>query len=186
MVGTIYTIPNCLTFFRIAAVVPMMGLVLVGTNWAMGAALVLFALAALSDFLDGWLARRLNQYSDLGRILDPIADKIIVGTMLPVLAARVEMPVISLIAIGLIMMREFMISGLREAMAGRNTPIMVSQLAKWKTTCQLLAVMGLLAGAIWPMLALAGHIILWIAALLTVITGIQYITPSVRAICASE
>ena len=169
------TIPNILTFFRILAVLPMAVLVMLDQPWAWATAIGLFIAAAISDFLDGYFARRLNQYSDLGRILDPIADKILIGVMLPVLAASQHFFLINMIAMAIIMMREFLISGLREDMAGRQIPLAVSVLAKWKTTVQLLATGLLIAAGLWPVITGIANASLWIAAILTAITGGQYL-----------
>ena len=180
------TIPNILTFFRIIAVMPMAFLVMLDQDWAWMVALGMFLAAAISDFLDGYLARCLNQYSDLGRILDPIADKILVGVMLPVLAAGQQAHRGNIIAIALILFREFLIAGLREAMAGRNLPLAVSHLAKWKTTIQLVATGLLIAAGLWPVMAPIASIILWIGCGLTVATGGQYVHACLKSFCGDR
>ena len=179
--------PNAVTALRIV-LVP----VLVGAFFIAGAAgawlgFAVFAAAALSDFLDGWLARRLDQHSLLGRILDPIADKLLVAAALVMLVTEGAAPVIAALAI---LCREFLVSGLREALAGRVT-LAVQPLAKWKTAAQMGAIaLLLLAPAAAPSLpeaagdalACAGEGLLWLAAVLTWASAIGYVRDSVRGV----
>lgn len=187
-----WTVPNMLTVFRILAA-PGVALAFVlferpAADWV---ALILFVTAALTDFLDGWLARRLNQITDVGKMLDPIADKAMVIIALMVLVARPpymadtpagKLPVrevsdMALVApAALIMLREVMVSGLREYLGDVKLP--VTALAKWKTTVQMVAIGVLLAaplllGAV-PDAGTAGLGLLWLAAILTLITGWDY------------
>src|SRR5215472_2724388 len=150
-------------------------------RWAFAA----FVLAALSDFLDGWLARRLSATSIWGAMLDPIADKALVAAAIPGLLALGPNPAVILPS-ALILIREFTVSALRETVAGKGLSLPVTQLAKWKTTLQLVALGAELIVASWrafslpddpPLIAraaLGAHVLLWIAAAVTLITGAQY------------
>ncbi|MDE2355453.1 MAG: CDP-diacylglycerol--glycerol-3-phosphate 3-phosphatidyltransferase [Alphaproteobacteria bacterium] len=148
-------------------------------------AVVAFVIAALTDFFDGWLARRLQAESLWGAILDPIADKVLVcGVVLGLLTlggnGMVAIPA------ALILFREFTVSALREAAAAKGVSLPVTLLAKWKTTLQLLALGAALLVACWGAFGLSedpgvqglartlANILLWIAAAITVITGLQY------------
>jgi CDP-diacylglycerol--glycerol-3-phosphate 3-phosphatidyltransferase len=159
-------------------------------RWAFAA----FALAAVTDFFDGWLARRLGATSVWGAILDPIADKVLVCAA--VLGLMAQAPLAAAVAIpgGLILIREFAVSALREAVAGRDLRLPVTLLAKWKTTFQLVALGAELVLAGWRAFALpddaavksaaalAAHSLLWFAAVVTVITGAQYFAQARRAL----
>jgi CDP-diacylglycerol--glycerol-3-phosphate 3-phosphatidyltransferase len=135
-----------------------------------------FVIAAATDFFDGWLARRLSAQSAWGAMLDPIADKIAV--LAAVLGLVWLAPRLSVAIPGfLILMRELFVSGLREAGAARGVRFPVTQLAKWKTTIQLVALSAeILAagGLLGPLLIDAADGLLWIAALLTLWTGLDY------------
>lgn len=169
-------LPNILTFARIAAVPVLVGLFYLPDPDAVAwATFGLFVGASLTDLLDGWLARRLNQVSELGRVLDPVGDKLLVAAALVMLAADDRAPLIAVIAI---ILREVLISGLRESMAGKLT-IPVSALAKWKTATQMGALAVLLIAPIFAeatggALGTAGEVLLWVAAALTWITALGY------------
>jgi CDP-diacylglycerol--glycerol-3-phosphate 3-phosphatidyltransferase len=140
--------------------------------WAFGA----FVLAGLTDYFDGWLARRWNAQSPWGAMLDPIADKIAVCGAVLGLATLQPRPAI-VIAGGIILFREFFVSGLREVGGARGLKFPVTQLAKWKTTVQLLALsVALLAAALADQgeLQVAADVLLWLAAAITLWTGWQY------------
>jgi CDP-diacylglycerol--glycerol-3-phosphate 3-phosphatidyltransferase len=144
-----------------------------------------FVIAAVTDFFDGWLARKLDAVSVWGAILDPIGDKVLVcGAILGLLALGGQ-PAIVLPA-GLMLFREFTVSALREVGAGKGVKLPVTRLAKWKTTLQLTALTAELLVSSWgafnlppdpaieqPVVLLA-HSLMWIAAIVTVITGAQY------------
>ena len=172
----ILNLPNALTIARIAAVPVLIAVFYLPVPAAQWAALGVFAAAAITDWFDGWLARRWNQYSDLGKMLDPIADKLLVAAALFMLAAFGRLSVPSIVAAVAILGREILISGLREFLAGRlSFPVTV--LAKWKTMVQMVAICFLLLGAAapWRIPAQAiGEVALWIAAALTLITGWDY------------
>ncbi len=175
--------PNMLTLARVA-VIPLIVLVfLMPAEWGMppewGGWLILglFLFASISDFFDGWLARRLGQTSAFGTMLDPIADKLLVATVLLLLAAAGWLDAGGLVAAVVVILREIFISGLREFAAGKTSTFPVSAMAKWKTTVQMVAlVISLLAFAlgdrgIWWQL---GEGLLMVAAALTVWTGWVY------------
>ena len=172
-------IPNILTVTRIvlgAAVFAMMAAVAAGAarGWA-DAAFALFTVGALTDFFDGWLARRWKAASAWGAALDPIADKIaVLAAVLGLVLAGAGMAVA--IPGFLILFREVFVSGLREAGAGRGVSLPVTWLAKWKTTVQLVALsLALLATGLGSdMLAITATALLWLAATMTLWTGVQY------------
>lgn len=135
--------------------------------------LVIFVYASLTDFLDGYLARRWQVVSDIGRLLDPNADKLLVAVALTLLVQSGEA---SAVAVSLILCRELFISALREFASSRQVIIHVTTLAKWKTAIQMVAVVVLLAAHASPQEAvqLAGQGLLWLATALTLLTGWQY------------
>ena len=179
--------PNAVTGLRIVMVPVLVGSFFIGGAGGLWLGFAVFAAAALSDFFDGWLARRLDQHSLLGRILDPIADKLLVTAALVMLATDGRAPVIAVVAI---LLREFLISGLREALTGK-VALPVQPLAKWKTAAQMVAIaLLLLAPAVAPWLpeaagaglANAGEGLLWLAVVLTWASAIGYVRASVRGL----
>ena len=146
--------------------------------WARWTALALFVAAAITDFFDGYLARAWSQQSSLGRMLDPIADKLIVSAVILMLAADHTIAGASLWAAIVILCREILVSGLREYLAELRVPMPVTRVAKWKTTVQMVALSFLIAGPaaerLLPGATLTGIILLWIAAILTLYTGWDY------------
>ncbi|MGE0722960.1 MAG: CDP-diacylglycerol--glycerol-3-phosphate 3-phosphatidyltransferase [Alphaproteobacteria bacterium] len=171
-------LPNLLTLSRIAAIPVVVATFYFDGPWASYAACVLFTAAALTDWLDGHVARRQNQQSALGRCLDPIADKLLVGAALLMLVAFQRVDSLTVIAAVIILCREMLVSGLREYLAGLRVGVPVSSLAKWKTGIQMTAIGFLLVGeagpAFLPVVAI-GTVGLWIAAGLTLITGYDYL-----------
>lgn len=180
------SIPNLLTLSRILAV-PILVLLLwpsaaptgmQPTPIDYGLAFVLYSAMAITDYFDGYLARAQGAVSRLGIFLDPIADKIMVGAVILMLVYTRDIDGPHVIAALIILLREIIVSGLREFLAGLRVSMPVSQLAKWKTAFQLIALGGvILAGALpalswFKMIALA---ILWIAAILTLMTGWDYL-----------
>lgn len=158
-------------------------------RWAVYA----FVLAAVTDFFDGWLARKLNAESVWGAILDPIGDKVLVcGAILGLLSLGPQ-PMVVLPA-GLILFREFTVGALREVGAGKGVKLPVTLLAKWKTTLQLTALAMELVLAAWgafglpqegafrPGFEIAAHSLFWIATVVTLITGAQYWTQTRKAL----
>lgn len=178
-----WTIPNLLTLARILAIVPLVAFIDAG--WWI-AAFVLFVAAAATDWLDGWLARRWNQQSDLGRMLDPIADKLIVAAVLVALIPESgghQYP-LSILAI-LVVLRELLVSGMREYLGTKAIVIHVSALAKWKTALQLVSIgLLLVAGMLghWGGLFVvsgqveqAGMILLFVSTILAWVTAWSYL-----------
>ena len=183
--------PNAVTGLRIVMVPVLVGAFFIDGASGLWLAFAVFAAASMSDFLDGWLARKLDQHSPLGRVLDPIADKLLVAAALVMLAWDDRAPAIAVVAM---LAREFLISGLREAMAG-TVALPVRPLAKWKTAAQMGAIALLLfAPAAAPLLpdaagkglASAGEALLWLAVLLTWASAIGYVRDAVRGLRAER
>jgi cardiolipin synthase len=182
-------LPNLLTYARIAAVPVVVGCmfssnILQGGLWLRWLALAVFIAAAVTDFLDGYLARAWGQQSTLGRMLDPIADKLLVGSSLLMLAAEDTIHGWALLAAVVILCREILVSGLREYLAELRVSIPVTRLARWKTFCQLLAIGFLIAGeagdAVLPVTIEIGITLLWISAIITLYTGWDYLRAGLR------
>ena len=178
-----WSLPNILTYARVAAVPLVAGLLFWPREpWARWTALAIFVAAAVTDFFDGYLARAWSQQSSLGRMLDPIADKLLVSAVILMLAANQTISGVTLWAGIIILCREILVSGLREYLAELRVPVPVTAVAKWKTTAQLIALGFLIAGpsgeAILPGSTMAGIVLLWIAAILTLYTGWDYMKAS--------
>ncbi len=192
--GNALSLPNILTYSRCAAV-PLVAAclfwadILHGGTWLRWVALGLFIAAAVTDFFDGYLARVWSQQSAIGRMLDPIADKLLVSTSLLMLASDGTIRGWSLWAAVVILCREILVSGLREFLAELRVSVPVSRLAKWKTTLQLIAVAFLLAGPagdrIVPGISFAGLSLLWVSAVLTLYTGYDYFRAGGRHLVGS-
>ena len=181
-------LPNVLTLSRIAAIPVLVALVALHRPYTDLAACLLFIAAGITDYLDGHIARARHQFSDLGRMLDPIADKLLIGASLMVLAGLGRLPLWGLYPAIVILLREILVSGLREHLAGRRVSLPVTRLAKWKTAFQMGALGVLLAGdstAIllgigWLPVGIIGAVMLWVAALLTLVTGWDYLVTGLR------
>lgn len=178
------SLPNVLTYGRMIAVPALVAcLFFLKGDLARWSAFALFALAGITDWLDGYLARAWEQQSTLGRMLDPIADKLLVGAVLMMLVYDDTVAGWSIWAAIIILLREILVSGLREVLAELNVKVHVTQLAKWKTTMQMIALGVLLAGPaaekIVPGIMTGGLVLLWIAALLTLWTGYDYLKAGV-------
>ena len=171
-------VPNLITIARILAIIPIVWLVMQGDVVLRLIALIIYVIAAASDWLDGYLARAWNQYSPLGRMLDPIADKLLVGIVIAVLAWDASFSGWDMIPVCAILFREFFISGLREFLGTTKVVLPVSWLAKWKTTIQLVALAAVLLERIIPGVGLASDVLLWAAGALTLWTGLQYLRAS--------
>jgi cardiolipin synthase len=188
-----FNLPNLLTYGRILAV-PLVVLCfflegrLQSSDFARWSALIIFIIASLTDYLDGYLARAWQQTSNIGRMLDPIADKLLVATCLLLLAADTDRTIAgwSLWAAIIILCREILVSGLREYLAALKVSVPVTQLAKWKTAAQMVAIAFLLLGPagdkIVPYWTETGIGLLWISALLTLYTGYDYFRAGVKHI----
>jgi cardiolipin synthase len=171
-----YTLANLLTLSRIGAIPILVALLyLDGPLWAWTACVV-FTIIGLTDWLDGWVARRWGEHTDFGRFLDPIADKLLVAAVILVLVARERITDLMVIAALIILCREILVSGLREFLAGLKVGVPVSRLAKWKTAIQMVALGFLIVGDNGPFpIRLIGEVGLGLAAILTLITGWDYL-----------
>lgn len=194
MAAHTYNIPNLLTYARIAAV-PLIVLCffvegrLHGSDLARWTALGIYIVASITDFLDGYLARIWNQMSNIGRMLDPIADKLLVSSILLLLAADGTIAGWSIWAGIIILCREILVSGLREYLAELKVSVPVTWIAKWKTTVQMIAIGFLLAGPagdkVIPYVTEFGIVLLWIAALITIYTGYDYFRAGLKHVFAA-
>ncbi|MDQ1079468.1 cardiolipin synthase [Pseudoroseomonas cervicalis] len=181
-------LPNLLTLSRIAAVPVLVLLAALRLPWADVAACALFAAAAITDYFDGKIARERQLISAFGRMLDPIADKLLVAAALMLLAGLERLSLLGLLPAIVIMLREILVSGLREYLAGLAVGLPVTKLAKWKTGVQMTALPVLLAGdtgaralglGFLP-LGWIGEALLWLAAALTLVTGWDYLRAGLR------
>ena len=185
------SLPNILPYARIAAIPVVVGCIYAqaimdGPLWLRWVALAVFIAAAVTDFLDGYYARIWDQHSAFGRMLDPIADKLLVASCLLMLAADGIIHGWTLWAAIVILCREILVSGLREYLAALRVSVPVTKLAKWKTTVQLVAIGFLLAGdagdqlfasivpVLGPVVTQMGLLLLWISAIVTIYTGWDY------------
>lgn len=172
------SLPNLLTLSRILVIPIVIVTFYVEGDWARWFGCVIFTAAALTDWLDGHVARRWSQQSELGRFLDPIADKLLVAATLLMLTAFERLPAGALLPALVILCREILVSGLREYLAELRVGLPVSRLAKWKTAIQMTAIGFLIVGEAGPALVPVeeiGAVLLWAAALLTLVTGYDYL-----------
>lgn len=217
----IWNVPNILTILRlIAAPVMAIAFILLPRPFADWCALAMFVLASLTDYLDGYIARKFNQVSKMGTMMDPIADKAMVVIALTVLCAVSSLSAWILLPAALILFREVFVSGLREFLGDVAGTLKVTRLAKWKTAVQMVAIAVLLAQGLfehyfgmwtWGMdsaliqeilsgttedplgvgyvfrgmswTSYGGLVLIWVAAFLTVVTGVDYFrksTPHLR------
>lgn len=174
----ILTLPNMLTIGRIAAIPVIIALLFVDGRLAPWIACIIFTIAAITDILDGYLARMMKTESRLGQLLDPIADKLLVGAVLLVLVGTGRVTDPTIIPAVVILFREILVSGLREHLAQVNVSLPVTWLAKWKTFVQMVALGFLIVGNAAPSSIPAqviGEVGLWAAAVVTLITGWDYL-----------
>jgi cardiolipin synthase (CMP-forming) len=179
------SLPNILTYGRILAVPTLVAVFFFfKSDTGRWIAVAIFLAACITDWLDGYLARAWHQQSTLGRMLDPIADKLLVGATLLILVHDNTIDGWPIWAAVIILCREILVSGLREFLAELNVKIHVTQLAKWKTTVQMIALGVLLAGPagdkLVPHVTTVGTFFLWLAAVLTLWTGYDYLKASVK------
>ncbi len=181
------SLPNLLTLSRIA---PLLVLLLsMGAPPLRWLALTLFALAGLTDFLDGYLARHRSEVSALGRFLDPIADKLLVASVLLMLVAKDIVVGLVVLPALVILCREILVSGLREYLAEIQVSMPSSRLAKWKTAVQMIALGLLIVGEAGPSsipVQLIGEAALWLAAALTLVTGYDYLRHGLKHMLAAD
>ena len=182
-----YNLPNILTISRILVIpVIFLSLYINSFAWTMFIG-VLFIAAAVTDYFDGYLARSRNQTSAFGRLLDPIADKLLVASALVVILVKPDMlwSKLSYIPVFVILCREILVSGLREFLREVNVGLPVTRLAKWKTAFQMAALAMMLFNGLWVWQYI-GELLLWVAGVLTFITGYQYFQKSVDYVKSLE
>ena len=192
-----FNLPNLLTYGRILAV-PLIVMCfyvegsLGSSERARWSAVYIFAAAAVTDYLDGYLARIWEQTSNIGKMLDPIADKLLVITCLLLLAANGTISGWSLWAAIIILCREVLVSGLRECLATLKVSIPATQLARWKTMFQMVAIACLLVGPAGDAFLPAGYTmaigigLLWISAIVTFYSGYNYYRAGLRHMMADD
>ncbi|MEC8622317.1 MAG: CDP-diacylglycerol--glycerol-3-phosphate 3-phosphatidyltransferase [Pseudomonadota bacterium] len=179
------SIPNMMTLGRIIAIPGIVALFYLDSPLGQWLACGLFTIAALTDFLDGYLARAWSQQSAFGRFLDPVADKLLVAATILLLAGFGQISGSTLLPAVVILCREIVVSGLREFLAGVATGIPVTKLSKWKTALQMVAIGFLIVGQHGPEFIptrVIGEWCLWIAAIITLCTGYDYLRSGLRHI----
>ena len=181
----IYTIPNIITFIRIILIPIILYLLFSENSNIVLLAGGLFIISSISDYFDGYLARVLNQSSKLGTLLDPIADKLLIASVIVVLVDTNVISNLHVIPAIIILLREIAISGLREFLAKMNTDMPVSKLAKYKTTFQMVSLSILIISLgfqlndfLWNL----GLVTLWIAAIITLLSGYNYMAKGLKHI----
>jgi len=181
----IYTIPNIITFIRIFLIPIILYLLFSENPNIVLIAGLLFIVSSVSDYFDGYLARTLNQSSKLGTLLDPIADKLLIASVIVVLVDTGVISNIHVVPAIIILLREIAISGLREFLAKLNTDMPVSKLAKYKTTFQMISLSILIISLGFELNDLLwniGLITLWIAAIITLLSGYNYMAKGLKHI----
>ncbi len=184
-------LPNILTYSRIVLIPLIFGLLLFGQDAANWWALALYTFACVTDFLDGYLARAWGQQSAVGKFLDPIADKLLIASLLVVLAGIGRIQGVELLAVVVILCREILVSGLREFLAQVKIGMPVTRMAKWKTGIQMVALGFLVVGPSGPAfgpltttsVGIAG---LWLAAGATLVSGADYLWVGFRHIYRAD
>jgi cardiolipin synthase len=185
------SLPNILTYGRLLAVPAVVALLFwPKDDWTRWPALAIFIVAGVTDYLDGYFARLYAQQSTLGRMLDPIADKLLVAACLMMLVYAGTIEDQHVLAAIVILCREILVSGLREFLAQLKVSVPVSRIAKWKTVLQMVAVGFLIAGpageVILPATTAIGLVLLWIAAMLTIYTGWDYLKAGIKVVVGEE
>ena len=179
------SLPNLLTYLRII-VIPILVVCFFSEDYVISwLAISLYTAACITDYFDGWLARHLNQVSALGRFLDPIADKLLVATVVLMLVSVRAISGVTVVAAVIILCRELLVSGLREFLAGAAVSMPVIRLAKWKTTVQMAAIGFLMVNPssfVFIYTRPLGICLLWLAALLTLVTGYNYLYYGIKHI----
>lgn len=184
------TLPNLLSMYRIVIIPVMILLFYLDSMWAAWMNLVLFAIAGATDFLDGYIARATGQTSILGKVLDLLSDKLIVGVTLILLVAFDRLEGIWIIPAVIIYIREIMISSVREFMAHHGVNVAVSWMGKWKLTIQMLSMGWLVVGdygnALVPHTMVIGKVLFIVATILTVVSGAEYMRAAWKTIRSLE
>jgi len=177
------SLPNLLTVSRIVIIPVLLILVYLDTPLCRWLTLFGYTIACITDYLDGYLARHMKQMSALGRFLDPIADKLLVASLIVMLVHTRQIEGLVVVPAIVILCREILVSGLREYLAEIKVSVPVSKLAKWKTAIQMLALGFLIVGDAGPGFLPTreiGEWGIWIAALLTLATGYDYLARGLR------
>ncbi|MGF1592422.1 MAG: CDP-diacylglycerol--glycerol-3-phosphate 3-phosphatidyltransferase [Kiloniellaceae bacterium] len=183
------SLPNMLTLSRIAAIPLLLVLIYVDTPLFRWLALGGYVMACVTDYFDGYLARHMKLISPLGRFLDPIADKLLVASLIVMLVATQQISGLEMIPAIVILAREILVSGLREYLAEIKVSVPVTKLAKWKTGIQMVALGFLIVGDAAPAFLpvhTIGEIGLWIAGTLTAITGYDYLARGLKHMVSQE
>ena len=180
-------LPNILTLSRIGVIPILIATFYIESDFGNWLGLSVLVYAGITDFIDGLVARLMSQQSELGRFLDPIADKLLVGSLLVMLLAFDRIEGLAVLPALVILCREILVSGLREFLAGVKITMPVSRLSQWKTTLQMIALGFLLVGPAGPYFgplstAEIGVIGLWLAAFITIITGYDYLRAGLRRV----
>lgn len=173
-----FTIPNIITISRIFSIPFIVACFYIDGFVAHLTATVLFVLACITDFFDGYFARQWNQVSAFGRFLDPVADKLLVSTILLMLSGTGSISGIHTAGACIILAREIIVSGLRQFMSEMQMIVPVTRFAKWKTVMQMFSISCLLCAAMFPEIKVIhnlGIISLWIAVFMTIFTGVRYL-----------
>ena len=177
---------NLITLARIALIAPFVALFFIAEDWAMKAAFVVFIIASLTDFLDGYIARARGETSALGAALDPIADKLLVAAAIVLLTRNGVIRDIGVIGAIIILLREILVGGLREAMAMNRLSLAVTRLAKMKTALQMVAIALLVgvapSGALGADARPLASAAFWAAVILTLWTGAGYTLRATQAL----
>lgn len=180
-----YNISNLLTLFRVGSIPIILIMILMKGSLSGWIAFILFCIAGISDFFDGYLARIRKEQTNFGTFLDPIADKLLVASVILILTAKGTIGGWTTVPALIILIREIIVSGLREFLATIKISVPVSHIAKFKTTLQITALAFLILNesnfAIIPILFI-GKFILWVAAILTLYTGYDYLKSSFKHI----
>ncbi len=186
----VFSLPNILTYGRIVAAPALVAAFFLKGDLANWVALAIFTIASITDFFDGYLARLWSQQSAIGRMLDPIADKLLVAASLLMLVAENMISGWQIWAALIILSREILVSGLREYLAEVEVSVPVTQIAKWKTAMQMIAIGFLLSGPagekLIPGVIDFGYICLWIAAALTLYTGYDYLRAGIMHVLGDD
>lgn len=179
------TIPNILTVFRMILILAIIPCFYFRSRGSQLLVVIIFFIACVTDYLDGYLARILKQTTKFGQLFDPIADKMLIATTLLLMAGFGYFSTYEIIPATVILCREILVSGLREYMIGYKISLPVTRLAKYKTAFQMLSIASLLMADLLPhqdYFLLFGRFSLWLAAFLTLITGYQYLKTTIEQI----
>lgn len=181
------TFPTYLTLLRIGLIPFVILFFMLNIPSMRIVAAILFIIASFTDWLDGVLARKMSQVSKLGEFLDPVADKILIGTVLFILGSEGQLSFLSVIASLIIIAREFIITQLRESVIAPFTHVKVIFLAKWKTFLQMMAISFLLIGnSYWSWTQLVGEALLCVAAFITLVTGYAYLKHNIDELLSPQ